>query len=97
MELVDFDYQPTTQPFEEFVILKEFYITGECASENADEQKIDAVKYSRENFQFTDEGKGFNVQLTLFPYSGYKFDTPLPLINYGEGGHVWDQLTFIFS
>ena len=39
----------------------------------------------------------FSGPLTLFPYSGYKFDTPLPLINYGEGGHVWDQLTFIFS
>ena len=59
----------------------------------------------------SDEGKAFSVPsiimavkfplirniLTLFPYSGYKFDTPLPLFNYGEGGHVWDQVTFIFS
>ena len=58
VELVDFDYQPTTQPFEEFVILKEFYISGKCASVDADEPKMNVVKYSRENFQYTNEGKG---------------------------------------
>ena len=54
VELVDYDYEIATQhPFEEFVILKEFYTSAVCSSES-DEKMIN---FTKENFQYKDNGE----------------------------------------
>ena len=65
METVDYDYQISSyHSFGEFVLLKEFFTSGLCTTD-ADEGKGDEVrlpKYSRDNFQYKDKGKGWSLE-----------------------------------
>ena len=54
VELVDYDYEIATQhPFEEFVILKEFYNSAWCSSE----AHGPLIEFSKGNFQYKDNGE----------------------------------------